>query len=212
MTLTYRDIVILPFEGHHTTAIVSNSKVANETKIVAPSISSVRNINGQTVPQRKEVVVPTGKLATTNIGINDLLNPIRQASEVESDEMTPSLAENFTFEALERVWKSYALEVKKNKKDSLYSTLQSRMTLTSDLQIHLELVNSVQAVEIEKEKSELLGFIRSQLRNYSIGLQYKIVEAPKTQALDSRGIYEKLSEENTSLDKFRKLFNLDIEF
>lgn len=212
VNLTYRDILILPFEGQHSSASSSPIKSPTETKIVASSVNPARNVNGQAIPPRKELVVPTGKLATTNIGINDLLNPIRKVGETTESESTSTQSENFTIEALERVWKAYSLEVKRNKKDSLYSTLQSKMSFTSDFQIHLELVNSVQAAEIEKEKPELLAYLRSQLRNNSIGLHYKIVEATKVQSLDSRGVYEKLSEENTSLSKFRKLFNLDIEF
>ncbi len=210
MILSHKDILILPFEGQVT------AKNTNATTATSPA--AARPINprptggSSTAPVRKIVAAPTGQLSTTNIGIKDTLNPVQKKSNGQSEEHLPDLAEPFTFEALEHVWKAYCLEVKRNKKDSLYSTLQSKMTMSSDYQIQLELLNSVQAAEIEKEKVELLGFVRKQLRNYSIGLVYTIVEAPKTQILDSRGIYEKLAEENTSLDKFRKLFNLDVEF
>ncbi len=208
MILSFKDILILPFEGQDERKSASAvAKPVNAKPITAQSSGG-----SNTAPVRKIAVAPTGQLSTTNIGIKDTLNPIQKKSNGESDDYIPDLAEPFTFEALEHVWKAYCLEVKRNKKDSLYSTLQSKMTMSSDYQIQLELLNSVQAAEIEKEKVELLGFVRKQLRNYTIGLTYTIVDAPKTLTLDSRGAYEKLAEENSSLNKFRKLFNLDIEF
>lgn len=84
--------------------------------------------------------------------------------------------------------------------------------MSSDYQIHLEIINSVQAAELEREKGELLDFLRKELRNYSIGLNFSIVETEKVQIMDNKGVFDKLAEENSSLNKFRKLFNLDIEF
>lgn len=208
MILSFKDILILPFEGQDERKFASVVAAPVNAKPITAQSSGGSNA----APIRKIAVAPTGQLSTTNIGIKDTLNPVQKKSNGESDEYISDLAEPFTFAALEHVWKAYCLEVKRNKKDSLYSTLQSKMTMSSDYQIQLELVNSVQAAEIEKEKVELLGFVRKQLRNYTIGLNYKIVEAPKTLTLDSRGAYEKLAEENSSLNKFRKLFNLDIEF
>ncbi|MDA7804149.1 hypothetical protein N8987_06200, partial [Crocinitomix sp.] len=78
--------------------------------------------------------------------------------------------------------------------------------------IHLEIINTVQATELEREKGELLDFLRKELKNYGIGLKFTLIESEKVQILDNKGIFEKLAEENSSLNKFRKLFNLDIEF
>lgn len=208
MIFSFKDIVILPFEGQEK----QNPASAVTASVSAKPMTAKSNGGSNTSPVRRIAVAPTGQLSTTNIGIKDTINPIQKKSSGESDHYIPDLAEPFTIEALEHVWKAYSLEVKRNKKDSLYSTLQSKMTMSSDYQIQLELLNSVQAAEIEKEKVELLGFVRKQLRNYTIGLTYRIVETPKTLTLDSRGAYEKLAEENSSLNKFRKLFNLDIEF
>ena len=83
--------------------------------------------------------------------------------------------------------------------------------MSSDYQVLLE-VHGVQATELEREKVELLAFLRSKLRNYSIGLKYTVIEQEKVQIVDSKGTFDKLAEENSSLNKFRKLFNLDIEF
>lgn len=164
---------------------------------------------------RRQINQPTGKLTTTNVGIKDTLNPRQKKTAAGGQTVNASLAEDFTFEELEYVWKEYSLGAKRDRKDSLYSTLMgSEMTMSSDYQVHLKIVNSVQAAEIEREKAEILAFIRAKLKNYNIGLKYTIEteQKKKVQIMDSKGAFEKLAEENSSLNKFRKLFNLDIEF
>ena len=122
-------------------------------------------------------------------------------------------AEDFTFDQLQHVWKDYSLAIRREKRESMYSTLMnSNMSMSSDYQIHLEISNELQGKDLEVEKVELLGFVRSKLRNYSIGLKYSVIASEKMEILDSKGIFDKLAEENSSLTKFRKLFNLDIEF
>ena len=49
---------------------------------------------------------------------------------------------DFTFEELKRVWKEYSLAIRREKRESMYSTLMnSKMTMSSDYQIHLEISN-----------------------------------------------------------------------
>jgi DNA polymerase-3 subunit gamma/tau len=156
---------------------------------------------------------PTGKLSTNNVGINETINPTIRNNSKESLEVSSDQAEDFTFDQLQHVWKDYSLAVRREKRESMYSTLMnSKMTMSSDYQIHLEIANELQGKNLEIEKVELLGFIRAKLKNYSVGLKYSLIESEKLEILDSKGIFDKLAEENSSLNKFRKLFNLDIEF
>lgn len=156
---------------------------------------------------------PTGKLSTNNIGINETLNPTARKGAKKQLEVSSDQADDFTFDELKYVWKEYSLAIRREKRESMYSTLMnSKMTMSSDYQIHLEIANELQGKNLEIEKVELLGFIRAKLKNYSIGLKYTLIESEKREILDSKGIFDKLAEDNSSLNKFRKLFNLDIEF
>jgi len=111
------------------------------------------------------------------------------------------------------VWKEFSLKVKREKKDSLYSILVgSEPKLGSDLVITIAIKNSIAAQEFDSHKSELLGYLRSKLKNNSISINYKISETIKTEYADSKTKFDKLVSENQSLEKLRKLFNLDIEF
>lgn len=68
------------------------------------------------------------------------------------------------------------------------------------------------AKEVDAIKPELLKFIRTKLNNYQINLKYTITKMAKTEFQDSKTKFKKLSAENPSLEKLRKLFNLDIEY
>ncbi|NOQ71450.1 MAG: hypothetical protein GQ574_05590 [Crocinitomix sp.] len=203
----------MPFEGQGDGAVKKATQVPNQSTNTnkTATVNSGPKIGG--APERKQVSQPTGKLSTNNIGIKETLNPTIRDGAKKKELISSDQAEDFTFDQLKHVWKEYSLAIRREKRESMYSTLMnSNMTMSSDYQIHLEISNELQGKNLEIEKVELLGFVRSKLKNYSIGLKYSVIATEKMEILDSKGIFDKLAEENSSLNKFRKLFNLDIEF
>lgn len=121
--------------------------------------------------------------------------------------------ENFTNEQFLRVWKEFTLKVKREKKDSLFSTLvNGEPKFDSNLNIKITVSSSVAAKEVDAIKPEMLKFIRTKLNNFDINLTYDIIKSAKTEFQDSKTKFKKMSSENPSLEKLRKLFNLDIEY
>jgi len=104
------------------------------------------------------------------------------------------------------------LKAKREKNNSLYSTLiNSNPQLGSDLIVNITIKNTIALKEYETHKPELVKFLRSKLKNYSIDIKHTVLENSKIEFNDSKSKFIKLLEENQSLEKFRKLFNLDIE-
>jgi hypothetical protein len=202
----------LPFEGQGEVAVKkAPSQQSADTVTKSTATNNGPKLGG--MPVRKQVSQPTGKLSTNNIGIKDTLNPVIRKGAQNKLQVSSDQAEDFTFDQLKHVWKEYSLAIRRNKRESMYSTLMnSNMTMSSDYQIHLEIANELQGKDLEIEKVELLGFVRAKLKNYSIGLNYSLTEIEKIEVLDSKGIFDKLAEENSSLKKFQKLFNLGIDF
>ena len=151
---------------------------------------------------------------TGNIGIKSTLNPKKEGNDAsEKENFTPTNKEPFDFSQLERLWKEYALGLKRERRDNLHSTLMnSELSMNSDYKITLILDNNIQILELEREKSNLIGFLRAKLKNDFLSFEYKVTESVKTTIHDSKSNFEKLAEENKSLHKFRKLFNLDVEY
>lgn len=105
------------------------------------------------------------------------------------------------------------MQIKREKKESLYSTLTADTPqLKSDLSVLLHIKNSVEANELNKVKPELVAFLRQKLNNYSIRFEFILKETEQVEFKDSKSKFEELTKENSSLEKLRKLFNLDIEF
>lgn len=201
--------MILPFEGQ----LLENKTTATKLDSKQSESAKVNNTDLNQQVARKQASKPTGKLKTLNIGIKDTINPpVKKTQKQNQAETQQRQNEDFTFEDLQRTWKAYAIAVKRERKDSLYTTLVNvNLSMTSDFKIKFE-IHSVQAAELEREKVALMAYLRKELKNYTIQLEHGTIEQEKIQIIDSKGTYDKLVEENTSLDKLRKLFNLDIEF
>lgn len=164
-------------------------------------------------PERKKITQPTGNLLSTNIGIKSTLAPPKKSGDEEEDFVQEELSEVYSMDQLTHAWKEYALGIKRDKRDSLHATLvSSEMDVDSSNLITLKIKNSVQAAELDLEKGEIVRFLRSKLKNSSINLAYAVDEQAAVVQHDSKSKFDKLAEENSSLHKFRKLFNLDIEY
>lgn len=142
------------------------------------------------------------------------MNPqikITEEEELQNNKNLPK--EEVTQDKLLHTWKEFSLKVKREKKDSLFSIINSvTPNLDSNLKITIEIKNTIAAKEFDTNKPEFLTFLRSRLRNYDINIEYIISESTKIEFSDNKSKFDKLVNENGSLDKFRKLFNLDIEF
>jgi len=122
-------------------------------------------------------------------------------------------SEQIDYDNLLKVWKEYSLKVKSENKNSLHSTLSnSKPKISSDLVISFDISNSIAAKEFDKNINEFTAFLKTKLKNSKITLSYSIVESEVVKFSDSKTKYESLLKENSSLEKFRKLFNLDIEY
>ena len=199
----------MPYEGQNKLKelqqVPQKSHDSAPQKVGAASI--VRTV------ERKVASAPTGALSTTNIGIKSTLNPPKKKNGNNQLEVDSSLNEAYTQEQLDHVWKEFALQRKREKKDSLYTTLTNcPRKLSSNHLINLDISNSIQKTELEECKGELVRFLRSKLQNAQINVAFSMVEQSVAKLMDSKSTFDQLSKENSSLNKFRKLFNLDIEF
>jgi len=193
---------------------VQKELVQESVESVSAEAQKITGSNKINAPiERKKFTQGGLKLVTKTIGIKSILEPPKNEQMENAEALLPDLAEHFTHAELMAVWNSYALNLRREKKDSLYATLtSSEPLLTSDFKISLEIANSAQAMDLEREKVHLLAHLRSSLRNYQISFVYKVSEKKQITATDSKSNFEKLAEDNPSLHKFRKLFNLDIDF
>ncbi len=134
---------------------------------------------------------------------------IKTKNQTTSPSSTTSEAKD-----LETAWKDFAESIKKKNKINLSSTLSARKPMMEDdTTISFSVLNQVQEDEINFIKTDLLAFLRSEMKNP--GLQVKIiVDKHDTERKPYTGEekYQHLSEKNPALNALRQKFNLEIDF
>lgn len=215
--MRFQEIEILPFDGQNEPrelgAVANKQETQQEEVLVTDTAANIEATKSkiQIKPERKTISQPTGQLQSANIGIKETLNPTKKKG-LEEDDALPESNESYSQKDFEKHWKDYAFELKKLHRDSLFTTLtRSKINVSSDHTITLNIKNH-QVSELESEKIKLLRHLRFNLKNTNINLVYKVEESESKSVLDSKATFDKLAEENESLKKLRKMFNLDIEF
>ena len=158
-------------------------------------------------------------LKTSSPSINQFISPnkgeekkttsVANDAPVNYDRPT----ENFGQETLENTWNAYAKLVQQKGKYNLYSTLSFRKPfLQEKFQVEFTIENKVQEEALEQEKTDLLGFLRKELNNYSITLKtiINIVDSER-KPYTATDKFKRMAEKNPAINKLKQQFDLDIE-
>jgi DNA polymerase-3 subunit gamma/tau len=118
----------------------------------------------------------------------------------------------FTQEDLLKYWEEYVKKIENEGKHNLAAILKiDNPKVTKDNMISLEFPNSTNKIEVERQKTDLLQFIRLSLQNYSIDLDISVNESiEKTFVYTNEEKFQKLKEKNPSIELLKKTFNLDL--
>lgn len=201
----------MPYPGQNEPKVLNKTSSKPSEKTKEKVVIGAAGI-GQ-VAERKTISQPVGKFTSNSIGINSTLNPTARKAKGGIQEQLKEKNEEYSMEQFDHAWKEFALKIKRDKKDSLFATLMStEKNISSNHMVTLEIQNSIQQTELDEYKGEIVRALRVKLNNTNINLSYNITEKKSVQVMDSKATFDRLAEENSSLNKFRKLFNLDIEF
>lgn len=97
----------------------------------------------------------------------------------------------------------------------MYATLSKRLpVLKPNFQIEFTIDSSVQQIDLDNERPELLSYLRKELNNYSISLSIILTESEDTSMkyLSGRDRFLQMAEKNDSLHQLREQLGLDIEY
>ena len=119
---------------------------------------------------------------------------------------------NFTEEELQKHWADFVDILDNDGRKILASNLHSDVPkLTDNFSIWIELPNGTMKKEIEREKYDLMEYLKLKLNNHFIQLRITVNEATaKKFAFTPEEKYLKLREKNPAIDLLRKEFDLDI--
>jgi DNA polymerase-3 subunit gamma/tau len=121
----------------------------------------------------------------------------------------------FALDDLKMAWRRFAFEMKNKGKDTFYNALIKREPKQkSELEFTLEVDNEVQIDYIRPCLSELLDFVRSELKNYQIEVLLELTNNPEEEVQFQTGKdkFAALARKNPNLHTLKNTFNLDIEY
>ena len=99
---------------------------------------------------------------------------LRQLEVIIDEEDLPK--EDFTEDAMQKVWTKYVSSIEKKGQFNLASILSIDKPTLKGTTIHLTFPNQTNKVEIERHQGKLLSFLRKKLNNFSIDLSINVNE------------------------------------
>jgi DNA polymerase-3 subunit gamma/tau len=145
------------------------------------------------------------------------LKSIRRKQELKQELVASTTTQDqlpeevFTEKEMRAAWEEYSLKLKRKGKYNLHSHLTMGEPVLEKNLIHLIFPNDTIRVEVERAKSDLLGFLKKKLNNHAIDLSIEVnEEETKRYAYTTREKFELLKEKNPLIDKLRKEFELDL--
>lgn len=141
----------------------------------------------------------------------------KKLDEVEED-LSKKPRTPFTINDLMKYWIEYADLKKQKGRAGYYSSLiNHKPKLDSEsFLINLELDNLIQKHEIDEDKIEFLSFLRNKTNNFGILLNISVSKTDdkniKTEFLNDKEIFLKMSKKNPNLNALKNSFKFDIEY
>ena len=195
--------------------------IAQNTTIVEKKQEVQNNDNTVTAPKSQQVIqspqVIKGEVGSKKrvsaLSLKSIQKKHQLAKEISdrspSEENLPNKA--FTQEQMITHWNAYTEIVKKQGKYNFLSHLSMNVPTLIDGMIHLEFPNQTIKLEVERDKFDLLTYMRKKLQNYTVDLVINVNELEvKRYAYTDKEKYEKLVEKNPNLEALRNAFELDI--
>lgn len=166
-------------------------------------------------PEPKVLKAPTGKLATSNLSINKLMQP-ESGNLAMSDNDRKNLPRNdFSFDDVKMYWRQFAHERNNEGMKTVYNAMIKREPiLKEDNLIIMEVDNQIQVDTMSSTLPQLLGFLRKHLKNYEVSMEVIITENQEEDVkfLTGKDKFAALARKNPNLHTLKSTFNLDIEY
>lgn len=184
-----------------TTEEVSTSAL----KVEEPATHS-RSIGTQ--PETETVTTKVSAMSLSSIRVK---KEMAEAQKRVVKEVIHLPSEPFTETEMLEQWLKYAQRLE----DKGYRIVASLLTINDPILngttiIH-ELPNESSKIDFEKEKPDLLGYLRGKLHNHDISIEIKVNETLVVRkAFTNQDKYNRLVEINPNLELLKKMFDLDV--
>ena len=182
------------------------SDLTKTDEVIAVKITESNSHNLELNPNNGKQKVSTMSLASIRAK-KELAGTLQNTSK-ESEQL-PS--EPFTQTEMIGQWLKYAKRMEDNGQHIIASLLTLNSPILEENTIIHELPNESSKIDFDKEKQEILGYIRGMLRNHNLTIEVKINETILEKNLyTTQDKYKRLAELNPNLEIMRNMFGLEI--
>ena len=206
-----KKIVILP-----SSSIRNKDSIKIEKNIdINDNSKSLKNSSKKEDPEEEILIIPKKENVVSGLSISSLKikknieKNKKQKKELQDLDVSTEL---FNEDDLKKEWKTYYTSLLENGSKNLASILQiDQPVLKNGNEIHFTLSNNTNKIELEKNKSGLVKFLREKLKNSKVELFINVnKEKEKKFAYSTLEKFEKLKSLNPVIDKMRKEFKLGL--
>ena len=197
------------------TPIAQNTTIVEQKQEAQNNDNPVTDPNSQQVIQSPQVIKEEigSKKRVSALSLKSIQKKHQLAKEISDRSTSKENLPNEAFTQAQMIthWNAYTEIVKKQGKYNLLSHLSMNVPTLIDGMIHLEFPNQTIKLEVERDKFDLLTYMRKKLQNYTVDLVINVNEIEvKRYAYTDKEKYEKLVEKNPTLEALRNAFELDI--
>ncbi|PHR23526.1 MAG: hypothetical protein COA38_17105 [Fluviicola sp.] len=167
-------------------------------------------------PEPKVLSAPSGnKKYTSSLSINKMMAPKKEGEDGAPMDLSNMPMNDYHIDDFKMAWRRFAHILKEKGEKTYYNALIKRDPIQKpDHLFILQVDNQVQVDQIRLRISDLLGYLRKELRNYGIDVKLEITSNPDEEVKFQTGKdkFAALARKNPNLHTLKKTFNLDIEF
>lgn len=200
---------------------VTSVKPVAPEKAPEPEASPMVPSSPGSVPANTPVAAasPSRRRSSATVSISSHLNPEKAKSgeETEVHENTGNREpdHHFTEQAMLDCLKSFADKLQSEGRRQLAVALNKHKAVLIDENIiEIPVDNNIQADDIQSNKSEILCWLKSGLKNHSIEIRQRVVEDHElmSTAYTPAEKFSKMAEKNPELNTLRQQFDLELDF
>jgi len=185
-----------------TNLVETNDRIVIEKTIIAPSIET------QPTSDNRQ---PTTKVSSLSLSSIKAKKELLEAQKGIVKEVAHIQSEAFTETEMQEFWFKYADRLGDKGFKIMESLLRINDPIVEGTTIIHELPNEGSKIDFEREKHELLTYLRSHLHNHEIVIEVRVNETlDSKRAFTTLDKYNRLNEINPNLEVLKKLFDLDI--
>jgi DNA polymerase-3 subunit gamma/tau len=121
----------------------------------------------------------------------------------------------FSTDQLKMTWKKFAFKMKEEGNDTIYLAMIKRdPKIIGEFHVNHEVDNQVQIDYIQTHLSDLIEYLRENLKNWGITVDFTISENLEENVKHQTGKdrFNALARKNPNLFTLQKTFNLDVEY